>query len=102
MGRPVSREDTVRALSAVLQHELPVALDELRAERDRLARDLGHTQALLRTARARYSGLRYNVWHIAQRAIANFEPHDTALEEVIAETLDSDDDRAWEEDGWVE
>ena len=102
MGRPINREDTVRALSAVLQHELPVALEELRAERDRLARDLGHTQALLRTARARYSGLRYNVWHIAQRAIANFEPHDTALEEVIAETLDSDDDRAWEEDGWAE
>ena len=102
VGRPINREDTVRALSAVLQHELPVALDELRAERDRLARDLGHAQALYRTARARYSGLRYNVWHIAQRAIANFEPHDTALEEVIAETLDSDDDRAWEEDGWVE
>ena len=99
MGRPINREDTVRALSTVLQHELPVALDELRAERDRLARDLGHTQALYRTARARYSGLRYNVWHIAQRAIANFEPHDTALEEVIAETLHSDDDRAWEEEG---
>ena len=102
VGRPINREDTVRALSAVLQHELPVALDELRAERDRLARDLGHTQALYRTARVRYSTLRYNVWQIAHRAFANFQPHDTALEEVMAETLDSDDDRAWEEDGWVE
>ncbi len=102
MGRPINREDTVRALGAVLQHEMPAALDELRAERDRLARDLGHVHALYRTARTRYSTLRYNVWHIAQRAIANFEPPDTALEEVMAETLDSDDDRAWEEDGWVE
>ena len=102
MGRPIKREDTVRALSAVLQHELPVALEELSAERDRLARDLGLAQALLRTARTRYSTLRYNVWHIAHRAFAGWEPPDAALEEVMAETLDSDDDRAWEEDGWVE
>ena len=102
MGRPINREDTVRALSVVLQHELPVAHEEFRAECARLARDLGHTQALYRTARVRYSTLRYNVWQIAHRAFANFQPHDTALEEVMAETLDSDDDRAWEEDGWVE
>jgi len=102
VGRPIKREDTVRALATVLQHELPVALDELRAERDRLARDLGHVHALYRTARARYSAIRYNVWQIAHRALAGWEPPDTALEEVMAETLDSDDDRAWEEDGWVE
>jgi hypothetical protein len=50
----------------------------------------------------RYSTLRYNVWHIAQRAVEGHEPHDLALTEVVAETEDSDDDRLWEEDGWVE
>ena len=92
----------MRALSTVLHHLLPPALEDLRAERDRLARDLGYTQTLLRTARTRYSTLRYNVWQIAQRAVAGHSAPDAALEEVITETIDSDDDRLWEEDGWVE
>jgi hypothetical protein len=50
----------------------------------------------------RYSTLRWNVWQVAQRALAGHEEHVIALEEVISETLDSEDDRAWEEDWWVE
>ena len=102
VGRPLTREDTARALSTVIHHVLPPALEELRAERDRLARDLGHVRLMLRAARMRYSTLRYNVWHIAHRAVDGHEPHDTALTEVVAETADSDDDRLWEEDGWAE
>jgi hypothetical protein len=49
-SRHISREDTVRALGAVLQQMLPCALDELRAERDRLARDLASARVQLRTA----------------------------------------------------
>ena len=66
-GRPHSSYDTVQALSAVLRHSIPAALLELKAERDHLARDLGHTRTLLRTARLKYSTLRYNVWHLTQR-----------------------------------
>ena len=98
--RPQSTYDTVRALSAVLQHSVPAALEELRAERDRLVRDLGHTQTQLRTAKLKYSTLRYNVWHRAQRYFANREEPDEVLEEVIAETMDSDDDREWEDGDW--
>jgi hypothetical protein len=39
---------------------------------------------------------------VAQHTLAGHEAPGVALEAVIAETLDSDDDRAWEEDGWVE
>jgi hypothetical protein len=56
VGRPITREDTVRALSTLLQHLLPPALEDLRAERDRLVRDLGHARAQVKTARMRYSG----------------------------------------------
>ena len=101
-GRPISRDDTVRALTAVLQHSTPAALSELRAERDRLAQELAQSRTLLRTARMRYSTLRWNVSQLAHRALANFEDPAVALEEVVAETLDSEDDRAWEEDWWVE
>ena len=66
-GRPQSSYDTVQALSAVLQHSIPAALLELRAERDRLARDLGYTRTQLRTAKLTYATLRYNVWQLAQR-----------------------------------
>jgi hypothetical protein len=100
--RPITREDTVRVLSTVVQHTLPCALDELRAERDRLARDLASARVQLRTARTTYSIFRCNVWQIAQRALAGHEMHGVALEEVISEAMDSEDDRLWEEYGWVE
>jgi hypothetical protein len=93
-GRPITREDTVRALSTVLQHSTPLALDELRAERDRLARDLASARVQLRSARTKYSVLRWNVWQIEQRALAGHDSPGVALEEVISETVDSDDDRA--------
>ncbi len=99
---PHSSYDTVRALSVVLQHSIPEALLELRAERDRLVRDLGHTQAQLRTAKLKYSTLRYNVWQLTQRYFAGREPPENVLEEVLGETLDSEDDRAWEEGEWVQ
>jgi hypothetical protein len=43
----------------------------------------------------------YTVWHLAQRFFAGREPPEIVLEEILSETLDSDDDRDWE-DGWVE
>jgi hypothetical protein len=92
----------VQALSVVLQHSIPKALLELRAERDRLARDLGYAQTQLRTARRKYSSLRYNVWQLAQRYFANFGEPEAVLEEIISETLDSEDDREWEEGEWVQ
>ena len=101
-SRPASSFDTVRALSAVLQHSIPEALLELRAERDRLTRDLGHSQTQLRTAKLKYSTLRYNVWHLTQRYFANLEPAENVLEEILDETLDSEDDREWDEGGWVQ
>ena len=99
---PHSSYDTVQALSVVLQHSIPEALLELRAERDRLARDLGHAQTQLRTAKLKYSTLRYNVWHLTQRFFANREPPEDVLEEVLTETLDSEDDREWDEGDWVQ
>jgi hypothetical protein len=39
-ARPITRDDTARALSAVLQHTVPSATEEFRAECNRLARDL--------------------------------------------------------------
>jgi hypothetical protein len=99
---PHSSYDTVQALSVVLQHSIPAALLELRAERDRLVRDLGHAQTQLRTVKLKYSSMRYNVWHLTQRYFANLEPPELVLEEVLSETLDSEDDRAWEEGEWVQ
>jgi hypothetical protein len=99
---PHTTYDTVQALSVVLQHSIPEALLELRAERDRLVRDLGHAQTQMRTVRLRYSTLRYNVWQRAQRYFANLEHPDSVLEEIISETLDSEDDRAWDEVEWVQ
>ena len=101
LGRPQSSEDTVRALSVVLQHGVPAAIEDLRAERDRLTRDLGHASTQLRTAKMKYSTLRYTVWHLAQQFFAGREPPENVLEEILSETLDSEDDRDWE-DGWVE
>jgi hypothetical protein len=99
---PHNSYDTVQALSVVLQHSIPEALSELRAERDRLVRDLGHAQAQLRTAKLKYSTLRYNVWHLTQRYFANREAPEDVLEEVLTETLDSDDDREWEDGDWIQ
>jgi hypothetical protein len=99
---PHSSYDTVQALSVVLQHSIPEALLELRAERDRLARDLGHARTQLHTAKLKYSTLRYNVWQLAQRFFAGREPHEQVLEEILGETLDSEDDRDWDEGGWVQ
>ena len=91
----------MQALSAVLQHSIPAALLELRAERDRLVRDLGHARTQLRTAKIKYSTLRYNVWQRTQRFFADRDPPELVLEGVLSETLDSEDDRDWEEGGWV-
>ena len=99
---PHSSYDTVQALSVVLQHSIPEALLELRAERDRLVRDLGHAQTQLRTAKLKYSTLRYNVWQLTQRYFAGRELPELVLEEVLSETLDSEDDRAWEDGEWVQ
>jgi len=98
---PHSSYDTVQALSVVLQHSIPEALLELRAERDRLVRDLGHARTQLRTAKIKYSTLRYNVWQRTQRFFADRDPPELVLEGVLSETLDSEDDRDWEEGGWV-
>jgi hypothetical protein len=100
--RPASSCDTVRALSAVLQHTIPDALRELRGERDRLTRALGHARTELRTARLRYSAMRYNVWHIAQRGLSGFAPPEEILDQICEETHDSEDDRAWDEGEWVQ
>jgi hypothetical protein len=100
--RPHSSEDTVRALSVVLHHSIPAALQELRAEQRRLIRDLGYTRTVLRTAKLKYSTLRYNVWQLTQRFFAGHEEPRKVLEEILGETLDSEDDREWEDGGWVE
>jgi hypothetical protein len=99
---PHSSYDTVQALSVVLQHSIPEALLELRAERDRLTRDLGHARTQLRTAKLKYSTLRFNVWHQTQRYFANREAPEHVLEEVLTETLDSEDDREWDDGEWVQ
>jgi hypothetical protein len=58
---------------------MPRALDELRAERDRLDRDLLSTQIQLRLVRGKYSSLRYIAWPIAQRALWGQDPLEDAL-----------------------
>jgi hypothetical protein len=93
----ITREDTVRALSVVLQHTTPPALEDLRAERDAMARDLGFVQARLRSLQAKYSALRYNAWQVAARSLHGEQPHDDALEEICRVTEDSEDDRGWDE-----
>ena len=96
--RAMTREDTVRALSAVLQHSIPGALEELRAERDVMERDLGSVQARLRALQAKYTSLRYNAWQIAVRALHAEQPLEDALQAIVQETEDSEDDRSW--DAW--
>jgi hypothetical protein len=92
----------VQALSAVFRHSIPHALLELRAERDHLVRDLGYTRTLLRTVKLKYSSLRYNVWPLAQRFFAGLEQPELVIEEILCETLDSEDDREWDDGEWVE
>jgi hypothetical protein len=89
-------------LSVVLQHSIPAALVELRAERDRLVRDLGDTRTLLRTAELKYSTQRYNVWQLTQRFFAGLEEPGIVLAEILGETLGSEDDGEWEDGEWVE
>ena len=100
--RPVRSYDTVRALAVVLQHSTAAALEELRAERDRLARDLGSSEARRRTAERKYSSMRWNVMQIVQRAQLGEEIPDETLDLILEETADSEDDRRWDEGDWVE
>jgi hypothetical protein len=76
------------------------ALQELRAERDRLIRDLGSSEQGRRGLQTKYSSVRFNVWHLAQRGLSGFVAPEEILEQICAETDDSEDDRAWE-GGWV-
>ena len=98
--RPVHSCDTARALAVVLQHSTASAMEELRAERDRLARDLASSETRRRTAERKYSSMRYNVWQLAQRALLGEEIPDETLDLICAETADSEDDRRWEEGEW--
>jgi hypothetical protein len=98
--RPVHSCDTARALAVVLQHSTAAALEELRAERDRLARDLASSEARRRDTERKYSSMRYNVWQLAQRALLGEEIPDETLELICEETADSEDDRRWEEGEW--
>jgi hypothetical protein len=75
-------------------------MEELRAERDRLARDLASSETRRRTAERKYSSMRYNVWQLAQRALLGEEIPDETLDLICAETADSEDDRRWEEGEW--
>ena len=98
--RPVHSCDTARALAVVLQHSTAAALEELRAERDRLARDLASSEARRRDAERKYSSMRDNVWQLAQRALLGEEIPIETLELICEETADSEDDRRWEEGEW--
>jgi hypothetical protein len=99
----VGSEDTVQALTVVLQHSTVAALEELRAERRRWALDLEQTRGRMRAAQNKYSWLRYEVWRIAQNALAGNGISEAVFEEITAETLDSEDDRDYDEfRGWVE
>jgi hypothetical protein len=100
--RPVSSYDTARALAVVLLHSTAAALEELRAERDRRARDLASSEARRRTAENKYSSMRYNVWQLVRRAQLGEEIPDDTLDAILEETADSEDDRRWEEGDWVE
>ncbi len=101
--RPVSSYDTVRALAVVLQHSTSAAMEELRAERDRLVSRLSSSERERRTLQNKYSSMRYHVWQLARRALDRFEPMEPILDQICEETADSDDDRAWDEGReWVQ
>jgi hypothetical protein len=102
-SRPASSYDTTCALAVVLQHSTAAALEELRAERDRLVRDLSYSERRRRTLQNTYSSMRYNVWQIARRALdLNQMSPEAALDQICEETADSEDDRAWNGTDWVE
>ena len=77
------------------------ALQELRAERDRLIRDLGSSEQGRRGLQTKYSSVRFNVWHLAQRGLSGFVAPEEILDQICDATADSEDDRAWE-GGWVQ
>jgi hypothetical protein len=99
---PVSSYDTARALTVVLQHSSNAALEELRAERDRLARDLASSETRRRTVQMSYSSMRYNVWRLVQQAQLGEELPDDILDRILAEISDEEDDRRWDEGDWVQ
>jgi hypothetical protein len=96
VGRPIGPEDTVRALGVVLQHTMPDALAKVQRDRERLAVELRHTQARLRTQKDWYTRVRYDVWRIAQAALQGVEWPTDALHDIVAAVDDSDDDADYE------
>ena len=95
-GRPIGPEDTVQALSAVLDHSVPGALADLQRDRERLAEELRQTQERLRTQKDWYSQLRWNVWNLARDGIYGPGWPIDALEDIVTAVEDSEDDRDWE------
>ena len=66
-----------------------------------MIRDLGSSEQRRRGLQAKYSSVRFNVWHLAQRGLSGFVPPEEILEQICAETEDSEDDRVWEGE-WVQ
>jgi hypothetical protein len=95
-GRPIGPEDTVRALTTVINHSVPDALADLQRDRERFAEELRQTQERLRTQKDWYSQLRYDVWRLAQAGIYGAEWPVDALEDIVRAVEDSEDDRDWE------
>jgi hypothetical protein len=89
-------------LAVVLQHSSSAALEELRAERDRLARDLASSETRRRTLQMSYSSVRYNVWRLVRQAQLGEELPDDILDRILAEISDEEDDRRWDEGDWVQ
>jgi hypothetical protein len=95
----MSSVSELQAQLLVLHRELAsvrTALQELRAERDRLIRDLGSSEQGRQGLQTKYSSVRFNVWHLAQRGLSGFVAPEEILEQICAETDDSEDDRVWE------
>jgi hypothetical protein len=80
----------------VLNHLEPRALAEARAERDRLAWELCTASVQLLTAQNNYTSLHHIVWQLATGALAGRDDAQTAIDQIVQETDDSDGDRAWE------
>ena len=95
-SQPLTSQLTVAALATVLQHSVPRALEEAQRDKERLAEQLRIARAQVRTAKNRYSDLRYETWRLAQAGIMGTETHLDALESVVRAAEDSDDDRDWE------
>ena len=95
--RPQSSDDVVQALTVVVQHSTPAALEELRVERDRLARELEQAQSRIQTAQARYLLLRENVWRLANRFFLGIDGPQVVLEGLIAEVVVGGGE-VWDED----